>query len=774
MPAIAVGSHRRPMAGSSMKVLTTGSGGSGGSGKQVQPVDSYSETSQRLVEAVHRGDARAVAELLADPIVDVNYSGAVCLRLRRAEVVLREDAPDEVRFQHEELRTDASPLFLAAHSGSLALVRKLLSVGADVNQKLFRGYPATAAAREGRSDVLELLVKAGAAQPACEQALLEACAHGHTKLARLLMDSDQIRPQVAVHALVCASSRGFADVVHTLIKCGVDANARDRVLLRSLKPTLHTNVDCTALFTAIISKQESVVRLLLQAGVRTDVKVSLGAWSWDTSTGEEFRVGAGLSEPYNAAWCAVEYFDSTGAILRMLLQYYSPNTLHYGRSLLHHAILCSNLRATDTLLACGADCELPVRTSGRNEFRPLHMAARLGNFMILQSLISAGCDLNARMDSGETALMLCARFKHGECLQALVSAGADLGLVSSTGATASLIAASSKWSLAYQQVLLNLIRSGSIPCSSNHSVFSPLMFVARHGDVPALDVLIKHPDIDLDEQDENGYSSIMITAQEGHVDAFRALAFAGANMKLCNRAGETAITLFESSKNRDLFEKLMLEFALEKGNDVEFYALHWAARLGNMAAVRLLMNLGLDVNATNGDGYTPLMLAAREGHGTICELLLACGAEYDIKTQEGETALSLARANKVFGNTAEGVIMDVMAKDLVLQGSRVKKHTKRGKGRPHKKMLKMVMELGVLRWGKARRRNVVCKEAEIGGSSSFMKNRKRKGDGYEPGLFRIVTVNGREVHFVCEGGDEMAELWVRGIKLITSKSGIEW
>lgn len=92
------------------------------------------------------------------------------------------------------------------------------SVGADVNQKLFRGYATTAAAREGRGDVLELLLRAGAAQPACEEALLEACAHGQAKLARLLMDSDQIRPNVAVHALVSACSRGFVDVVDTLIK----------------------------------------------------------------------------------------------------------------------------------------------------------------------------------------------------------------------------------------------------------------------------------------------------------------------------------------------------------------------------------------------------------------------------------------------------------------------------------------------------------------------------------------------------------------------------
>ncbi|KAL8498819.1 hypothetical protein ACS0TY_021960 [Phlomoides rotata] len=102
------------------------------------------------------------------------------------------------------------------------------------------------------------------------------------------MGSDFIRPHAAVYALITACCRGFVEVVDTLIKCGVDANVTDRVLLQSCKPSLHTNADCTSLVAAIVSKQISVVQLLLKAGIRTDVKVQLGAWSWDMASGEEF------------------------------------------------------------------------------------------------------------------------------------------------------------------------------------------------------------------------------------------------------------------------------------------------------------------------------------------------------------------------------------------------------------------------------------------------------------------------------------------------------
>ena len=34
----------------------------------------------------------------------------------------------------------------------------------------------------------------------------------------------------------------------------------------------------------------------------------------------------------------------------------------------------------------------------------------------------------------------------------------------------------------------------------------------------------------------------------------------------------------------------------------------------------------------------------------------------------------------------------------------------------------------------------------------------------------MLTSKSREVHFVCDGGLEVAELWVRGIKLVTKEA----
>ncbi|PIM99345.1 26S proteasome regulatory complex, subunit PSMD10 [Handroanthus impetiginosus] len=756
-----------------MMVLRHGRGGGGGflTGKQVVPVNYEAEVSQRLLEASLSNDLNLALECLVDSVVDVNYVNAVCLKIRKTDVVLREELPTEVRVDYEEFRSDVTALFVAVTNGNLALVRKLLSVGADVNLRLFKGFATTAAVREGHLEILEILLKAGASQPACEEALLEASSHGRSQLVELLMQSDFIRPHVAVHALVTACCRGFVDVVATLVKFGVDVNATARVLLQSSKPSLHTNVHSTALAAAVVSRQISVVRVLLEAGVRTDVKAQLGAWSWDLASGEEFRVGAGLAEPYPITWCAVEYFEATGSILKMLLQHISPNTPHYGRTLLQHAILCGNIGPVKVLLNSGAQIETPVKTTRNTEFRPIHMAVRIGHQRILQALIDSGCDLNSKTEAGETALLISVRHKQEECLQALAKAGADFALSNAAGQSPCSIAESNGWYLHFQQAVLSVIKSGNVPTSSNMPVFSPLLFVTQSGDILGLEALIGKAEIDVNTQDDRGFSAVMIAAMEGHVDAFRLLVYAGADVKLTNKSGENAITLSKLSQNRDLFEKVMLEFALERGNHNSegFYALHCAARRGNLEAVKLLTSKGHDFNAFDSDGYTPLMLAAIEGNGKMCDLLISSGAHCDLKNAKGESALSLARKKGV-ENDAENAILDALARKLVLSGSWVQKHTKGGKGAPHIKHVKMVGSTGVLRWGNSNCRNVVCRDAELGPSLKFQRIRQRKGAANQPGIFHVITIKNKEVHFVCDGGMEMAELWVRGIWLVTDEN----
>jgi len=55
--------------------------------------------------------------------------------------------------------------------------------------------------------------------------------------------------------------------------------------------------------------------------------------------------------------------------------------------------------------------------------------------------------------------------------------------------------------------------------------------------------------------------------------------------------------------------------------------LHWAVRSGNISIVNLLITKGVDVNAKDKRGRTPLQLAEQNGYTEIVELLRKHGAK---------------------------------------------------------------------------------------------------------------------------------------------------
>lgn len=73
---------------------------------------------------------------------------------------------------------------------------------------------------------------------------------------------------------------------------------------------------------------------------------------------------------------------------------------------------------------------------------------------------------------------------------------------------------------------------------------------------------------------------------------------------------------------------------------------------GNPTAVRVLLELGADPNASSQDGITPLMCAAEMGELECVELLCNAGADPTRTSLEGQTAMDLARQYPTSGREA--------------------------------------------------------------------------------------------------------------------------
>ncbi|KAH3846641.1 protein phosphatase 1 regulatory subunit 27-like [Dreissena polymorpha] len=76
-------------------------------------------------------------------------------------------------------------------------------------------------------------------------------------------------------------------------------------------------------------------------------------------------------------------------------------------------------------------------------------------------------------------------------------------------------------------------------------------------------------------------------------------------------------------------------------NDVGVTPLHQAVLDGNVAAVRLLISHGADINKQDEDRWTPLHAACANGHSDIVKLLLEHGADKNVRTDDGELPADL-------------------------------------------------------------------------------------------------------------------------------------
>ncbi len=77
-------------------------------------------------------------------------------------------------------------------------------------------------------------------------------------------------------------------------------------------------------------------------------------------------------------------------------------------------------------------------------------------------------------------------------------------------------------------------------------------------------------------------------------------------------------------------------------------ALHWAVQRDNVDVVDLLMKAGANPNASNRYGVTPLSVASMNGNAAIIQRLIAAGADPNAISTDGETPLmTAARTGKV-------------------------------------------------------------------------------------------------------------------------------
>jgi ankyrin repeat protein len=233
-------------------------------------------------------------------------------------------------------------------------------------------------------------------------------------------------------------------------------------------------------------------------------------------------------------------------------------------------------------------------------------AARNADIDEVRKLIAAGSDVNAPEADGTSALLWAAHQGSPELVRLLLGAGADPNVANSFGVTP-LLEASRYGDAATIKALLE---GGADVATAAREGETPLMAAARTGNVEAVKLLIEHgADVNAAESLQE-QTALMWAAAEGHAEVIGALVANGADPNRKARVSE----LTTRSTRTDY----------PSGG---FTALHWAVRNGEEAAVRRLVEGGADLNITNADGATPMMLAIINDRFDLAAKLVELGAD---------------------------------------------------------------------------------------------------------------------------------------------------
>ena len=347
-----------------------------------------------------------------------------------------------------------------------------------------------------------------------------------------------------------------------------------------------------------------------------------------------------------------------------------------GTTALHWAARADSLETVELLLEAGAEAS----AADLYGVTPLYLAAENGSAGVIAALLDAGADPNTVAPTGQTALMTAARngrpaaiallldrgalldardpeFEqtalmmavregHSEAVALLLERGADVNAHTRLGPTPDFIPPCKRAGCFSEGAGIN---RGGIPDRGWRPAakggLTPLLYAARDGRAKeAAQLLAAGADVELAEA--NGIRPLLMALLNNQLDVAHLLLEHGADVNADDFWGRSPLFAAVEYRNRDLrhrdlvdepvdraalFE--MIERLIERGADVNARTREWPYSRTRFTS---------DLSWVDMTGQTPFVRAALSGDTATMRLLLAHGADPNVATFAGTTALMAA------------------------------------------------------------------------------------------------------------------------------------
>jgi ankyrin repeat protein len=243
--------------------------------------------------------------------------------------------------------------------------------------------------------------------------------------------------------------------------------------------------------------------------------------------------------------------------------------------------------------------------TGGGGLTALVFAAREGDLESARLLIDGGANVDQTTEYGWSPLLTAVNNRHYKLASFLLERGADVNLANKGG-----------WTPLYLATDNRNIEGGDYPVPKpdmdNLAFVKILLDKGADPNIPVKDNTLSRTIFTMQWFIEPGATPFVRAAQSSDVELMKLLLTRNADPKRATDHGDNALTVAAGIG--------WVEGVTYERSPAE-----------NLAAIRMLLDLGLDPNWANRDGRTPLMGAAMKGRNDVVQLLVDRGARLETR-----------------------------------------------------------------------------------------------------------------------------------------------
>ena len=323
----------------------------------------------------------------------------------------------------------------------------------------------------------------------------------------------------------------------------------------------------------------------------------------------------------------------------LISQGYLPRLDAKGEASFHDAARAGRMNVVAAYLALGMAVD-----AGAAHKTALIAAVEGGRLPVIRYLLAAGADLTARDRHGDTALHTAVNWQQIEALRLLIAHGAPIDTVNH-GGYSPLNRAIVK---DYDEIARLLLEAGADPNwapgpedGRGAAGYVPALYVATlKGNSEQTAMLLAagaDPGLGRDAEGRPCWLAAILDEHEEIAQHFLA---SGRALDVANDQGWTPWMAACYKGQEELARAL--EAAGATPGDLEAIRLLKAAREGDLETVQARVAAGVDINARDMDGDSPLLLAVAQQYDDMALWLVHHGADVTLRNRKEHDALSIA------------------------------------------------------------------------------------------------------------------------------------